>query len=47
MSYHFITYEKRDRVAVVTLNRPESMNALHLEAHRELAGGVGRFPRRS
>ncbi|MFE5708777.1 enoyl-CoA hydratase-related protein [Rhodococcus koreensis] len=38
MSYHFITYEKRDRVAVVTLNRPESMNALHLEAHRELAG---------
>ncbi|TQC49413.1 enoyl-CoA hydratase [Rhodococcus sp. WS4] len=37
MSYQFITYEKRDRVAVVTLNRPESMNALHLEAHLELA----------
>jgi enoyl-CoA hydratase/carnithine racemase len=36
MTYDFITYEKRGRVAVVTLNRPESMNALHLEAHLEL-----------
>ena len=36
MTSSFITYEKRDRVAVVTLNRPESMNALHLEAHLEL-----------
>ncbi|HVH07394.1 MAG TPA: enoyl-CoA hydratase-related protein [Myxococcota bacterium] len=36
MTYEFITYEKRGRVAVVTLNRPRSMNALHLEAHLEL-----------
>ena len=36
MTFKFITYEKRDRVAVVTLNRPEAMNALHLEAHLEL-----------
>ena len=36
MTYEFITYEKRGRVAVVTLNRPDSMNALHLEAHLEL-----------
>ena len=36
MTFAFITYEKRDRVAVVTINRPESMNALHLEAHLEL-----------
>jgi enoyl-CoA hydratase/carnithine racemase len=36
MTYEFITYEKRGRIAVVTLNRPDSMNALHLEAHLEL-----------
>ena len=36
MTYESITYEKRGRVAVVTLNRPASMNALHLEAHLEL-----------
>ncbi len=30
-------YEKRGRIAYVTLNRPEVMNALHLEAHLELA----------
>ena len=36
MSYEFITYEKRGRVAYVTLNRPDLMNALHLEAHLEL-----------
>jgi len=37
MSYRFATYEKRGRIAYVTLNRPEVMNALHLEAHSELA----------
>jgi enoyl-CoA hydratase/carnithine racemase len=37
MSYRFATYEKRGRIAYVTLNRPEVMNALHLEAHLELA----------
>lgn len=36
MSYRFATYDKRDRLAVVTLNRPEVMNALHLDAHLEL-----------
>ncbi|HEY2936291.1 MAG TPA: enoyl-CoA hydratase-related protein [Gaiellaceae bacterium] len=36
MSYEFATYEKRGRIAYVTLNRPEVMNALHLEAHLEL-----------
>jgi enoyl-CoA hydratase/carnithine racemase len=29
-------YEKRGRIAYVTLNRPQVMNALHLEAHLEL-----------
>ena len=36
MSYRFATYEKRGRIAYVTMNRPEVMNALHLEAHLEL-----------
>ena len=37
MNHRFATYEKRGRIAYVTLNRPEVMNALHLEAHLELA----------
>jgi enoyl-CoA hydratase/carnithine racemase len=36
MSYEFVTYEKRDRIATITLNRPQVMNALHLDAHLEL-----------
>jgi len=36
MSYEFATYEKRGRIAYITLNRPHVMNALHLEAHLEL-----------
>ncbi len=35
-SYRFAIYEKEGRVATITLNRPEVMNALHLEAHLEL-----------
>jgi enoyl-CoA hydratase/carnithine racemase len=34
--YRFASYEKEGRVATITLNRPEVMNALHLEAHLEL-----------
>jgi enoyl-CoA hydratase/carnithine racemase len=37
VSYEFATYEKRGRVAYITINRPQVMNALHLEAHLELA----------
>lgn len=36
MSYSYVKYEKQGRVAYITLNRPEVMNALHLEAHLEL-----------
>lgn len=36
MTYKFAKYEKRGHVAVITLNRPEVMNALHPEAHLEL-----------
>ena len=37
MAYQFATYEKKGRVAVVTINRPERMNALHPPANFELA----------
>jgi dehydration protein DpgD len=36
MKLEFVTYEKRDHVAVVTLSRPEVMNALHPPANEEL-----------
>lgn len=36
MAEEFVKYEKRERVAVVTLNRPEVMNALHPPCHDEL-----------
>lgn len=37
MDYQTIIYEKRDRVATVTLNRPESLNAFDGEMGRELS----------
>lgn len=37
MNFEHIVYEKENHLAVVTLNRPERMNSLHLEAHLELA----------
>ena len=36
MTYEFATYEKEGRVATVTINRPERMNALHPPANLEL-----------
>jgi enoyl-CoA hydratase/carnithine racemase len=36
MAYEFATYEKHGRLAIVTLNRPERLNALHPPAHLEL-----------
>ena len=36
MELQYITYEKRDGIAWVTINRPEVMNALHAPAHHEL-----------
>jgi dehydration protein DpgD len=32
-----VRYDKRDRVAYVTLNRPEKLNAMDLRMHEELA----------
>ena len=36
MSYEFIRYEKEGRIARVTINRPERLNALHPPASAEL-----------
>lgn len=36
MDYQYIHYEKRERIAWVTINRPEVRNALHPPAHAEL-----------
>ena len=36
MTLEFVHYEKRDHVAVVTINRPEVMNSLHPGANEEL-----------
>src|SRR5436853_4308562 len=37
MQLEFVRYEKRNRIAYVTINRPEVMNALHPPANEELA----------
>jgi crotonobetainyl-CoA hydratase len=37
VSYQFVLYEKCERVAHVTIDRPEVMNALHPPAHAELS----------
>ena len=36
MAYEFATYTKEGRIATVTINRPERMNALHPPANLEL-----------
>ena len=35
MAYKYLIYEKKERVAYVTINRPEVTNALHSPAHEE------------
>ncbi len=37
MTYQFVEYEKRDRIAYITFNRPEVLNAMHAPMHVELA----------
>ena len=36
MAYQYVLYDKRDRIATVTINRPEALNALHPPANQEL-----------
>ena len=42
--YETITIERRGRVAVLTVNRPDKLNALSSEVHAE---GVGRHRQRN
>ena len=44
--YRFCTVVDEGRVRIVTLNRPEVMNALHSEAHWELDGVWNEFAAR-
>lgn len=43
MAYEFISVERDGPVTVVTLNRPEVMNALHSPAHHELHAAFDDF----
>jgi len=43
MAYEFIKYEKRGRIAWITINRPEVMNALHPPANQELSAAFDDF----
>jgi enoyl-CoA hydratase/carnithine racemase len=43
VSFAHILYEKRDRVAYVTINRPRVMNALHREANLEMEAAFDDF----
>ena len=45
MSYQVINLEKTDRVAVITLNRPEVLNALNLQLVRELDSALTELER--
>ncbi|KIN66212.1 Enoyl-CoA hydratase [Sulfitobacter noctilucae] len=37
MSYEFITTEKKGHILVVTMNRPDVYNAVHVDMHNEMA----------
>ncbi len=43
MAYEFLKYEKKERIAYITINRPERMNALHAPAHIEFSEVFGDF----
>ena len=43
MPYEFIEYEKKGRIAYVTINRPERLNALHPPANAELHDAFSDF----
>ncbi|MBW1642340.1 MAG: enoyl-CoA hydratase, partial [Deltaproteobacteria bacterium] len=36
MSYKYITIERKEHIAVVTLNRPEKLNALSFDLMKEI-----------
>ena len=45
MTHQFCIVQDEGRLRIVTLNRPEVLNALHADANDELAAGVGRVRR--
>ncbi len=40
MAYKAIIYEKANRIARITLNRPEKLNALSIELREELTDAI-------
>ena len=38
-----VLYEKRDNVAIITLNRPDALNAINRQLRRELGEAITRF----
>ena len=38
-----VLYEKRDNVAIITLNRPDSLNAINRQLRKELGEAITRF----
>ncbi len=43
MAYEFLSYEKRGRIAYITINRPERLNALHAAANAEMRAAFTEF----
>jgi enoyl-CoA hydratase len=44
-TYDTITFEHNDRIALVTINRPDSLNALNQEVMSEVAHVFGEIDR--
>src|SRR5205823_5232250 len=43
MSYEYVIYEKKGRIAYITINRPEVLNALHYDTNVELSAAFDDF----
>ena len=46
MAHHYCTVQDEGRLRIVTLNRPEVLNALHADANDELAAVWDEFAER-
>ena len=43
MSYEFIEYEKKGHISILTMNRPEVLNAIHPMISREMSEVINEF----